>query len=153
IGLAVFVGASAACAMASDVRTLIAARAVQGAGAALVMPLALALLGAAFPPGQRARATGVFVGVTGLAVPFGPLLGGAVVTGISWSWIFWINLPAGVTLILLARTRMEENFGPRSRLDIGGLALVTGAAFGVVWALVRGNSTGWNSPETLTALV
>jgi EmrB/QacA subfamily drug resistance transporter len=153
IGLAVFAGASAACAMASDVQTLIAARAVQGAGAALVMPVALALLGAAFRPDQRARATGVFVGVTGLAVPFGPLLGGAVVTGVSWSWIFWINVPAGAVLILLALTRMEESFGPRSRLDIAGLVLVTGAAFGVVWGLVRGNAAGWNSPETLTALV
>jgi EmrB/QacA subfamily drug resistance transporter len=152
IGLAVFAGASAACSIAPDVRTLIAARAVQGAGAALVMPLALALLGAAFPPGQRAKATGLFVGVTGLAVPFGPLLGGAVVTGISWPWIFWINVPAGAVLILLALTRMEESFGPRSRLDIRGLVLVTGAAFGVVWGLVRGNTAGWHSPETLTAL-
>jgi EmrB/QacA subfamily drug resistance transporter len=151
IGLAVFAGASAACAVASDVGTLIAARAVQGAGASLVMPLALALLGGAFPPDRRPRALGAFAGVTGLAVPFGPLLGGAVVTGISWPWIFWINVPVGAVLILLAVTRMDEQFGSRTRLDIGGLVLATGAAFGVVWALVRGNDAGWTSPEIMAA--
>src|SRR5438477_110808 len=83
---------SAGCALAPDAGTLIAARAVQGAGAALVMPLALALLGTAIPADRRSRALGVFTGVTGLAVPLGPLLGGAVVTGVAWPWIFWINV-------------------------------------------------------------
>lgn len=106
-GLGVFAAASAACALAPDIGWLIAARAVQGMGAALVMPLALALLAAAFPPQLRPRALGIFTGVIGLAVPLGPLLGGAVVEGMSWPWIFWLNVPIGLLLILLARGRIE----------------------------------------------
>jgi EmrB/QacA subfamily drug resistance transporter len=151
-GLAVFGTASAACALAPDVGTLIAARAVQGAGAAMVMPLALALLSIAFPPAQRAKALGIFSGVAGLSVAVGPLLGGAVVTGVSWPWIFWINVPVALVLIVATRLRIEENFGPGTGLDIGGVALVTGGALGIVWALVRGNSAGWRSAEVLTAL-
>ncbi|WP_433271549.1 MFS transporter [Actinosynnema sp. CS-041913] len=150
-GLALFAAASAACALAPDVGWLIAARAVQGAGAALVMPLALALLSAAYPPPQRARALGVFTGVTGLAVAVGPLLGGAIVTGISWPWVFWINLPAAAVLIILARTRIGESFGSRTTIDVVGLLLVTGAALGIVWALVRGNTVGWAAVEIVAA--
>jgi len=151
-GLAVFAAASAGCALAPDVGTLIAARAVQGAGAALVMPLSLALLGTAIPADRRSKALGVFAGVAGLAVPVGPLLGGAVVTGVSWPWIFWINIPVAVVLILLASTRIEESFGPKAKLDLGALLLVTAAALSIVWALVRGNSAGWDSAEILSTL-
>jgi EmrB/QacA subfamily drug resistance transporter len=151
-GLALFAAASAACALAPGIGWLIAARAAQGVGAALVMPLALALLGAAFPPAQRPGALGVFAGVSGLAVALGPLLGGAVVEGISWPWIFWLNVPAGVVLALLALTRIEESFGPHTAVDIRGLALVTGGALGIVWGLVRGNSVGWGSVEVIVAL-
>jgi MFS family permease len=125
---------------------------LQGAGAALVMPVALALLGATFPPELRPRALGVFAGVSGLAVPLGPLLGGAVVQGISWPWIFWLNVPAGVVLIAVVLTRIDESHGPRGAVDVGGLALVTGAALGIVWGLVRGNPAGWGSPEVVGAL-
>ncbi|GAA0588734.1 DHA2 family efflux MFS transporter permease subunit [Paractinoplanes ferrugineus] len=152
-GLAVFAAASAGCALAPGTGALIAARAVQGAGAALVMPLALTLLGAAVPPDRRSRALGVFAGVAGLAVPVGPLLGGAVVTGISWPWIFWINIPVTAVLIPLALTRIAESTGPRTRLQPGALVLATAATFGVVWALVRGNTAGWDRPGVLLPLV
>jgi MFS family permease len=102
-GLALFAAASAACALAPGIGWLIAARAAQGVGAALVMPLALALLAAAFPPAQRPGALGVFAGVSGLAVALGPLLGGAVVEGVSWPWIFWLNVPAGLLPITSVR--------------------------------------------------
>jgi EmrB/QacA subfamily drug resistance transporter len=151
-GLWVFAAASAACALAPDVGWLIAARALQGVGAALVMPLALALLAAAFPPQLRPKALGIFTGVAGLSVGLGPLLGGAVVEGLSWPWIFWLNVPTGVVVALLVRVRMEESFGPDTALDGRGLALVTGGALGLVWGLVRGNSAGWGSAEVLAAL-
>jgi len=151
-GLALFAAASAGCALAPGVGVLIAARAVQGAGAAFVMPLALTLLGAAVPADRRSRALGVFAGVAGLAVPVGPLLGGAVVTGISWPWIFWINIPVAAVLIPLALTRIGESSGPGARLDPGALLLATAAAFGIVWALVRGNTAGWGSAGVLLPL-
>jgi EmrB/QacA subfamily drug resistance transporter len=152
-GLVLFGVASVACALASSVGTLIAARAVQGAGAAVVMSLATALLSAAFPPAQRAKAFGIFSGVTGLAILGGPLVGGAVTEGIAWQWIFWINVPIALVLLLLVRGRMPESFGPRTRVDAGGLLLQGAGALGVVWALVRGNSAGWSSVEVLGTLV
>jgi EmrB/QacA subfamily drug resistance transporter len=152
IGLGLFAAASAGCALSGDAGFLIAARAVQGTGAALVMPVALALLSAAFPPRDRPKALGIVAGVSGLAVSLGPLFGGAVVEGISWPWIFWLNVPFGLALIALARGRIEESFGQRSELDLLGLALVTGAALGIVWGLVRGNPAGWGSVEVLATL-
>jgi MFS family permease len=147
VGLGVFAAASAAAALAPDVGALIAARAVQGAGSALIMPLGLALLSAAFPPEKRGAAIGMFSGITGLAVASGPLIGGAVVDGISWPWIFWINVPIGLVTIPLVLTRMRESHGPDTSLDIRGLALVTGSALGLVWGLVRGNQAGWGAPR------
>jgi EmrB/QacA subfamily drug resistance transporter len=152
-GLGLFAAASAACALAPDAGSLIAARALQGAGAALIMPLALALLSDAFPPAARPKAIGIFTGVMGVAVPLGPLLGGAVVEGVSWPWIFWLNLPIALGVAALALTRVRESLGPPAALDIPGLALVTGAAFAIVWGLVRGNAAGWSSPEVLAALI
>ncbi len=151
-GLAIFSGASAACALAPNVGLLIAARAVQGAGAALVMPLGLTLLSAAYPPERRARALGIFSGITGLAVLAGPVIGGAITQGIAWQWIFWINVPIGLATIPLVFRRVDESHGPRTAPDIAGLALVTGAALGIVWGLVRGNSAGWGSAEVIAAL-
>jgi EmrB/QacA subfamily drug resistance transporter len=144
-GVWLFTGASAACALAPGVGWLIAARAVQGAGAALVMPLALALLSAAFPPERRAAALGVFSGVTGLAVLGGPVVGGAITQGIAWEWIFWLNVPIGLVLAPLALRRMGESYGPNARLDVVGLVLVSGGVLGLVWGLVRGNAAGWGS--------
>ena len=151
-GLALFVAASAACALAGDVISLIAARAVQGAGSALVMPLAMALLSAAFPPAERAKALGIFSGVTGLALIAGPVVGGAVVDGLAWQWIFWINLPIGLVVIPLVLRKIPESFGPAARVDVGGLVLVTGAALAIAWGLMRGNTVGWTAPEILAAL-
>jgi EmrB/QacA subfamily drug resistance transporter len=148
-GLGLFAAASAAGALAPDVGWLIGARAVQGAGSALIMPLGLALLSAAFPAERRGTAIGIFSAITGLAVASGPLVGGAVVEGISWEWIFWINVPIGLLAIPLVLTRMRESYGPDSGLDIRGLALVTGAALGIVWGLVRGNQAGWSDPEVV----
>jgi EmrB/QacA subfamily drug resistance transporter len=151
-GLALFAAASAACALAPSVEWLIAARAVQGAGAAFVMPLGLALLSAAFPGERRRGAMAILSSVTGLSVLCGPLVGGAVVQGISWQWVFWLNVPIAATLIALAGTRIDESRGPNTALDVPGLVLVTGAALGLVWGLVRGNSAGWASAEVVAAL-
>jgi EmrB/QacA subfamily drug resistance transporter len=152
VGLGVFAAASAACALAPNVGLLIAARAVQGAGSALIMPLGLALLSAAFPPERRGAAIGIFSAITGLSVASGPLIGGAVVQGIDWEWIFWLNVPIGLLAIPLVLTRMRESFGPNTALDIRGLSLVTAGAFGIVWALVRGNQAGWGNVEVVGAL-
>jgi EmrB/QacA subfamily drug resistance transporter len=152
-GLILFVAASAACALARSAGFLIAARAVQGAGAALVMPLAMALLSAAYPPQERGKALGIFSGLTGLALIAGPVLGGVVAEGIAWQWIFWINIPIGLVAIPLARSRIPESFGPATAVDIPGVVLVTGAALGLVWGLMRGNNAGWTSPEVAAALV
>jgi EmrB/QacA subfamily drug resistance transporter len=95
---------------------------------------------------------GIFGGVTGLAALVGPVLGGAITQGIAWPWIFWINVPVGVLAIPLVLARVQESYGPRVRLDVPGLAFGTGAALGLVWGLVRGNSAGWGSPEVVAAL-
>ena len=150
-GLAVFVAASAACALSTSAAALIVARAVQGAGAALIMPLAMTLLSAAFPPQERGKALGLFSSITGLGLIAGPVLGGAIAAAGSWPWIFWINIPLGVVLIPLARARLPESFGAATAVDAPGVALVTGSAFAVVWALMRGNEAGWAGAEVLTA--
>jgi EmrB/QacA subfamily drug resistance transporter len=151
-GLGLFAAGSAACALAPGIGWLIAARAVQGIGGALVLPLALTLLAAAFPPQRRGWALGIFVGVVGLGSLFGPVVGGAVVQGLAWQGIFWINVPIGAAAILLARWRIGESRGPDGRLDAGGLVLVTGGALGLVWAVVREPAAGWGSPEVLGSL-
>lgn len=152
-GVTVFAVASLVCAVAPDVETLIAGRVVQGAGAAFITPLTLALLGAAFPPDLRPRALGVFASVSGVAVSLGPLLGGAVVEGISWPWIFWINVPLGLVLCHLALTRIEESHGTDRAIDLPGLVLVSIGSFGLVWALVQGNTAGWGSTEVVGSAV
>jgi EmrB/QacA subfamily drug resistance transporter len=151
-GLGLFAVASAACALAPDAGLLIAARAVQGAGAALIASLGLALLSAAFPAERRGAAIGIFSAIVGLAVASGPLVGGAVVEGLNWEWIFWINVPIGLLAIPLVLTRMSESFGSDTSLDIRGLTLVTLGALGVVWGLVRGNQAGWASAEVVASL-
>jgi EmrB/QacA subfamily drug resistance transporter len=151
-GLGLFAAASAGCALAPDVGWLILARTLQGAGAALIMPLGLALLSEAFPAHRRGAAIGIFSAITGLSVASGPLVGGAIVEGISWEWIFWVNVPIGLLAIPLVLTRMRESHGPQASLDIRGLALVTLGALGVVWGLVRGNQAGWGSVEVLATL-
>jgi len=141
-GLLLFVGASAACALAHNIGWLIAARTIQGCGAALVLPLALTLLSAAFPPEQRARALGIFGSISGLALIAGPVVGGFIAQGLAWQWIFWLNVPIGLLIVALVLSRVQESFGPRTSLDLGGLLSVSGASLGLVWGLVRGNSAG-----------
>jgi EmrB/QacA subfamily drug resistance transporter len=152
VGLGLFAIASAASALAPNVGTLVAARAVQGAGSALILPLGLALLTAAFPPERRGAAIGIFGAVTGIAVASGPLVGGAIVEGLAWQWIFWINVPIGLAAIPLVLRKLDESFGPDTGLDIPGLALITVGALGIVWGLVRGNQAGWGSAEVVFAL-
>src|SRR5436305_2471050 len=123
VGLSVFTGASAAAAVAPTTSVLVAARAVQGAGAALVLPMTLTLLSEAFPAGRRGVALGIWSGVSGLGVALGPVIGGAVVTGISWQWIFWFNVPVGIVVAPLALTRLNESRGPNKQLDLPGVAL------------------------------
>src|SRR5438477_2058834 len=142
-GLGIFTAASAAAALAPSIGALDAARAVQGLGGALVMPLTLTILSAAVPAERRGLALGAWGGISGLAVAFGPLVGGAVVSGISWHWVFWLNVPIGLVLAPLALSRLDESRGPASRLDLGGLVLASGGLFGIVWGLVRGNGVGW----------
>ncbi len=152
-GLVLFTVASAACALAPDVGWLIAARGLQGVGAALVMPLGLALVSAAYPPEQRGKALGILSGITGLAVGAGPVIGGAIADGLAWQWIFWVNVPIGIATLPLIFIRMRESHGPDTAIDVRGLALGTAAAFALVWGLVRGNEAGWGSIEVLVALV
>jgi EmrB/QacA subfamily drug resistance transporter len=152
IGLGLFAGASALSAVAPSIGWLIAARTLQGAGAALVLTLGLALLSAAFPPERRGTAIGLFSAVTGIAVAAGPLVGGAIAEGISWEWIFWLNVPIGLAAVPLVLSRIEESYGGDHGLDLPGLALISAAAFGIVWGLVRGNPAGWDSLEVLGAL-
>ena len=151
-GLGLFAAASAACALAPDAGWLIAGRAVQGAGAALIMPLGLALLTASFPPERRGAAIGIFSAITGIAVASGPLVGGAVVEGLAWQWVFWVNVPIGLIAIPFVLTKLRESHGPDTALDIPGLALVSGGALGIVWGLVRGNVAGWESLEVVASL-
>ncbi|QKG25071.1 EmrB/QacA family drug resistance transporter [Actinomadura verrucosospora] len=151
-GLALFTAASAACALAPDVNALIAARVVQGAGAALVMPLAMALLSAAYPPPDRPKALGLFAGLTGLAVVGGPVVGGAVTQGLAWEWIFWLNVPIGLVIVPLVLRRVPESRGGGDGADAGGLLLVTGAALGLVWGLIRSDAAGWGSAEVTGTL-
>src|SRR5258705_8214870 len=152
-GIALFMASSVACALSTRILALIAARAAQGAGAALVMPLGMALLSAAFPREERPHALGIFSGVCGSAVVAGPAVGGAITEGLGWQWIFWINLPIGLVAVVMVMTRLRESFGAAAALDIPGLALVAASAFAVVWGLLRGNAAGWNGAEVLTALV
>jgi EmrB/QacA subfamily drug resistance transporter len=152
IGLVLFAAASACCALAPGVGWLIAARVIQGAAAALVMPLAVALLGAELPDDRRGRALGMFEGLTGLATIAGPPVGGTIAYLVGWEWVFWLNVPIALVLIPLVLWRIEESTGSDTALDVPGMALVTAGAFGLVWGLVRGQESGWSSPEVLGAL-
>ncbi len=153
IGLGIFTAASALAALAPTIEVLNAARALQGIGGAIVAPLTLTILSAAVPAERRGLALGAWGGIGGLAVALGPVVGGAVVQGISWHWIFWINVPIGLALMPLAWRRLDETRGPAERLDLPGLGLVSVGLLGIVWGLVRGNGQGWSSPEIVVSLV
>jgi len=147
VGVGLFGAASAACGLAPTVGWLIAGRVVQGAGAALIMPLAMALLSIAIPREERAKALGLFSGITGLALIAGPIVGGAIAEGAAWQWIFWINVPIALLVIPLCMRRIDESFGARVAPDVCGLPLITPGVLGLVWGLMRGNHIGWASVE------
>jgi EmrB/QacA subfamily drug resistance transporter len=152
IGIALFTTASAAAALAPSIDALIAARAIQGIGGALVMPLTLTILSSAFPAERRGVALGMWGAIGGIAVASGPLVGGLVIEGIAWQWIFWLNVPVGIALAPLALLRLRETYGPDKALDLPGLALVSAGLLGLVWGLVNGNAEGWTSARILAAL-
>ena len=152
-GLALFTAASAACALAPTAGILIACRAVQGTGAAIVMPLGLTLLTSAFPADRRGTVVGIWGAIAGLAVASGPLIGGAITQGLSWHWIFWVNVPIGVAAMIGTRLRLQESRGPRARLDVPALALVSGGAGVLIWGLVQGGQAGgWGSRQNVAGL-
>ena len=153
IGIAVFTAASAGAALAPSIGVLVVARAIQGAGGAMVMPLSLTLLSAAVPPERRNAALGIWGAIGGAAVAIGPLVGGAITTGWAWQYIFWLNVPVGIVLITLAWWKLSESRGRASSLDLAGVLLASTGLFGVVYGLVQSNSHGWTSPLVLWSFV
>jgi EmrB/QacA subfamily drug resistance transporter len=152
VGLVVFTVASAAAALAASTEALIAARALQGLGAAIVTPLSLTLLSEAFAAERRGLALGIWSGVAGLGVALGPVVGGAVVEGFSWQWIFWLNVPIGIALAPAAVAVLRESRGPNKALDVPGVALASSGLLGVVLGIVRAQSLGWTSTMVLTSI-
>ena len=152
-GLTLFTVASIASALSSSPGALIAARAVQGLGAAAVMPLSLTLLAAAVPAAMRPLAIGIWGGVSGLGVALGPVIGGAVVEGVSWQAIFWLNVPVALVAAPLLFGTVNESFGRTQRLDVRGTLMIGGAVFLGIWGIVHGNDDGWTSARVLLPLV
>ncbi|MEU5658224.1 MFS transporter [Streptomyces sp. NPDC047737] len=152
VGLGVFTAASAAAALAPGIGALIAARALQGLGAAALMPLNLTLLTAVAPAARRGAVLGALSAVEGLAIATGPLVGGVMVEHLTWQWIFWINVPIGLVLLPLGRWKLAESRGPNSRLDLIGTVLAGVGLFGIVFGLIQGPTDGWTSPLVLAAL-
>jgi EmrB/QacA subfamily drug resistance transporter len=152
IGIGLFTLSSAAAALAPSTDALVAARAAQGIGAAIVLPLTLTLLSAAVPVEKRGLALGAWSGISGLGVALGPVVGGAVVDGISWHWIFWLNVPIGIGLVPLSRRFLTESFGPAGRLDLPGMGLAGAGLFGLVFGIVRGEALGWTSAPIIAAM-
>ena len=153
IGITIFTIASAGAALAPNIDLLIVARAIQGAGGAMIMPLSLTLLSAAVKPERRTAALGIWGAIGGAAIALGPLVGGAVTTGWSWHYIFWLNVPIGVVLVPLAWWKLRESRGSQTRLDLTGALLVSGGLLGVVLGLVRGNANGWTSTSVVASFV
>jgi EmrB/QacA subfamily drug resistance transporter len=152
IGLGLFTTASVACALAPNLSELIVARTVQGLGGAIVLPLSLTILTAAFPLERRGMIVGIYGGLAGLAVAMGPIVGGAVTQNIDWHWIFWINVPIGVLAVLLGLRLLPESYGAPERLDLVGVGLITAGVVALVWALSRASQLGWSSAEVVSTL-
>jgi len=153
IGIAIFTAASAGAALAPSIVALDVARALQGVGGAIVLPLTLTVLSAAVPTARRGVALGIWGAISGLAVALGPLVGGAIVSGISWHWIFWLNVPIGLALIPFILMRLDDSRGRASKLDLPGLALGSTGLVGIVWALVSANNDGWTSAPIISAFI
>ncbi|MGA2470699.1 MAG: DHA2 family efflux MFS transporter permease subunit [Solirubrobacteraceae bacterium] len=152
IGLSVFTAASACAALAPTTGLLIAARAIQGSGAAIATPLTLTLLAEAFPVERRGMALGVWSAIGGVAIALGPLVGGGVITALNWHWIFWINVPVGVVLLPFAARGLRESYGPHGRLDLPGLGLGSTGLLGIVYGLVHSQSAGFGASTVLGSL-
>jgi EmrB/QacA subfamily drug resistance transporter len=152
LGLGLFTAASVACAVAPSAGILIAARALQGLGGAVILPLSLTILTESFSAERRAAVVGIYGGIAGVAVAFGPIVGGAIADGLDWHWIFWLNVPFGILAMLATPRFVPESHGPVVPLDVPGTSLSTAALTGLVWALVRGNDAGWDSAEVTAAL-
>ncbi|WUH89090.1 MFS transporter [Streptomyces sp. NBC_00433] len=153
LGVGVFTLSSIACATAGSSSALITARVVQGAGAAVVLPLTLTLISNAFPLEKRGAAIGIWGAITGLGVAAGPVLGGLIIQDIAWQWIFWINVPVGAAVMVLSMLKLKDSRGTRPQLDLVGVALVSAALFALVWAPVRAPSVGWGDPQVAGALI
>jgi EmrB/QacA subfamily drug resistance transporter len=151
-GIALFTAASAGSALAPDMGLLIATRALQGIGAAIVTPLTLTLLADSFPAQNRGIALGVWSGISGIAVALGPLVGGAVIQLSSWHWIFWINVPVGLVLIPTAARLLKESYGSERGLDLAGLGLASTGLFGLIFGLIRAQTLGWGAVEVVVSL-
>ncbi len=150
IGVALFTAGSAAAALASSIGALVAARAVQGAGAAIAAPVSLTLLSAATPAPRRGAVFGAWGAIGGLGAALGPLVGGGLTEALGWHWVFWINVPLGVVLVPLASRRLEESSGPRRPIDVRGIVLSGVGLLGVVWAVIKAGG-GWERPAVLAA--
>jgi EmrB/QacA subfamily drug resistance transporter len=151
-GIAIFTVASALAAVAPSTDALIAARALQGLGGAVITPLSLTLLSGAFAPEKRGLALGIWSGVSGLGVALGPVVGGAVVEGFSWQWIFWLNVPIGLALAPAALSMLRESRGPSATLDLPGVALASSGLLGVVFGIVRAGELGWTSTTVVASI-
>ena len=152
-GLALFTASSAVCAIAPDAGVLILGRAGQGAGAAFVIALGLALVGTVFPPERRGTAIGLLEAGAGVAILVGPVLGGVVTQLVGWEAIFWLNVPIGLVLVPLVLATMPESTGRATPIDVVGIVLVAGAVLATMWGLSNGNLAGWTSPHVTFALV
>jgi MFS family permease len=153
-GLLIFTLSSAACAQATTDNELVAFRAIQGTGAALLNPLSLSILVAAFPRKQLPTAIGVWAGVSGLGLSAGPLLGGILVERFSWSAVFWVNVPIGAVAAAVCLWAVTDSRDSKRRhLDLVGTALVTGGLLALVVAVIGTSAHGWTSPRTIGLLV
>lgn len=147
VGLCVFTLASLACGLAPGIGWLIGFRAVQGLGGAMMMPNTLSIIANVFPPQERGKAMGFWGGISGFSLALGPSLGGLLVEAASWRWIFFINVPIGVILLVVALRYIPESTDPTSvrQMDYPGVAVLTGALFALTFALIEGQKYGWTS--------
>lgn len=153
VGVSLFLLASVIAGSASTVNVLIAARGLQGVGAAVMVPLTLTLILEACPPQRHAFAIGVWSAGAALSGASGPIVGGAVIQTLSWHWIFWINIPIGLAVLTIAAFRFRESYAGHPRLDVVGVVLATTGLLGITWAIVRTNTVGWGDPTVLVPLV
>jgi EmrB/QacA subfamily drug resistance transporter len=154
-GVAIFTAGSAWCALssASGIGMLITARAFEGIGGGTSMALGLAIITEVTPPAKRGTAFGIWGAIMGMAVACGPLVGGVILHFLSWQWIFWVNVPIGMTLIVLSMVSIKETRGDVRRLDLIGLTLATAAILLILQALIRGGSVRWSDPTIIVGLV